>query len=356
MAEASSAGYVRTGSAEGASTSMASSRRGGSTARSPEVAAESMSEPQYIRWKMELQNKMIVDEQKRQEDERRKFKEREDARFWKRKQELHRRTSEEFGNAKHVVEELTSRNHKQAEEYKRQLALMKTARQSQRDEWTSFGHERVEKYGQAQIDRLKEAEVACVEAKRGKGLAVRREEKRLERQLASQRAEMLEEARQHVTKLKEEKIGKTEESMSFALRNRQAAVDQVKRTEAKWRATAKQEKEEHLQRAHQNARSAKNTNDSMRSSRETLTSSHNRAVREERQRKEKDAQLIAQRRAEHDDYKKKVHDSVFAQRRLSPDKQRQVTEVSRAPSTKKAAKKAGLIAPTGRSPSPYKLS
>lgn len=321
--------------------------------------------------------------------ERRKFKEHEDAKFWKHKQRLKSQATAGLAHGKDELAALHSRNQKHAAGYKKELALMKELRTSQREDWANFGHELTIEFGQELVDRVKAETARAAEAKLLKGAEVRREEKRLERQLASQRADALEEARQHVAKLKEEKIGKTEEvraracgaslaldaasrpeppplaslrvppaarqSMNFALRSRQEKVDSVKRTEASWKVDQTKSKEAFLGHAHSNKERAQTTLESMRSSRKTLIKSHNSTVREERQRKEDDAALIAQRRQETDHAKQRTHDQIFAQRRVSPEKQRTVREISRAKSPKKAARKAGLVQLSERAPSPYKI-
>ena len=86
-------------------------------------------------------------------------------------------------------------------------------------------------------------------------------------------------------------------------------------------------------------------------------------VREEQKRKEDDAAIIAQRRAQADRAKQSVHDAIYAERRVSPDRVRILQEVRKSKSPKKKAVKAGLAvssAPSASSSrgnaSPYRIS
>ena len=197
------------------------------------------------------------------------------------------------------------------------------------------------------------------EEKGKKGAAARKEEERLKKQLATQRAEALEESRQHVQRLREEKIGKTEESMSMALKDRQEKVESVKRTEAKWKAEQKKATDDFLGHAHENKERAKSNFDAMRAARTALVKAHNVAARKERRRKESDADAITMKRTDFQDSKQASHDKIHGDRRISPDKLRMIKEVTRARNpkkTKQTAVKAGLIEPATRPPpSPYRL-
>jgi len=356
MAEEASGGFFNTspqwatGSKAGNST--LSTRR----SKGDDDDEVSMSHAAFSQWQIELQNKVTAEEEKRARDERMAFKAREDARFWQRKQELHQKTNAEMGDVKAKLADIQQHNHDQAATYKKELGLMKELMNSQREDWVNFGHELTVEYGQEQVERTRQSLLETAEEKARKGLEVRREEKRLEKQMASQRADALEEARQHVLKLKEEKIGKTEEAMNFALRNRQDCVDSVKRTEQKWKTSAETLREEYLGHALENKEKAISTNESMRESRKALIGARSTTVRSERMTKETNAQIIATRKEEAEQAKRSVHDAIFHTRKVGSDKQETVRSINRAKSPKKRAVKAGLVVPPPRVPSPYKIS
>ena len=356
MAQNTSGGWFRSGPATMIVGSMTKS---GVSPRTAERELENMSEAGFAVWRSNLEKKLSVDDEKRAIQERAKFKAHEDARFWERQQEMHRQVHREFGNAKEVVEEIRATNRERAIEYREELELMKELVKNQHDEWEQFGRELIVKHGAAQLERTKQAVVVRAEEKGKKGAAARKEEERLKKQLATQRAEALEESRQHVQRLREEKIGKTEESMSMALKDRQEKVESVKRTEAKWKAEQKKATDDFLGHAHENKERAKSNFDAMRAARTALVKAHNVAARKERRRKESDADAITMKRTDFQDSKQASHDKIHGDRRISPDKLRMIKEVTRARNpkkTKQTAVKAGLIEPATRPPpSPYRL-
>ena len=210
MALPSPGGYYRSVPGEGLGMdSVLSSSRSKPTGGSPDGG---MSGGAYTRWKLELENKLVVEDEKKAMEQRKAFKDFMDKKFWEYKQDLHRRTTEGFVNVKELQEQIKEENHERAEQYKEELELMKKLVRSQHEEWAQFGRELIEEFGVEQTVRMRQRVEENIEAKKEVGRAVRQGEKRLERRIATERAEALEEARQHVQKLKEEKIGKTEES------------------------------------------------------------------------------------------------------------------------------------------------
>ena len=67
-------------------------------------APSEVTEAAFSRWKVELQNKLIVEQEKLMCAERKKYKAHEDGKFWERKQALHKKTADQFGKAKMEVE------------------------------------------------------------------------------------------------------------------------------------------------------------------------------------------------------------------------------------------------------------
>lgn len=318
---------------------------------------EPSSEAAFAKWKVGLENRMVVDSEKERQKERRDFKAREDARFWTRKQDLHRKTTEGFRDTKAIVAEVHASNHEKAEMYKVELELMKETVRNQNDEWAQFGHELALEFGTEQAERTKQSAVESVKEKARKGEEVRQEEKRWLDKLATQRGEQLEEARQHVLNQKADAARHSGVATAYALQQRQAKVGSVKRTEREWKDLTSKEREAFLEHAQQNRDKASSTTEQMRTARKDLVKTNNSDARKERQRKEDDEQVIAKRRAENAGAKQVVHDQVCTERRISPEKLRAMKEVARAKSPKKRAQKAAAIAslPPQPPPSPYKL-
>ena len=61
---------------------------------------------------------------KRKMEERKAYKASEDAKFWDRKQQLHAKTSKDFGNAKATVEAIHAQNLERGNQYKQELEQM----------------------------------------------------------------------------------------------------------------------------------------------------------------------------------------------------------------------------------------
>ena len=66
-------------------------------------APSEVTEATFSRWKIELHNKLVVENEKALQAERKKYKAHEDSKFWERKQSLHKKTADQFGKAKMEV-------------------------------------------------------------------------------------------------------------------------------------------------------------------------------------------------------------------------------------------------------------
>jgi len=97
------------------------------------------SEAAFARYKVELANKAMVEREKEADEARKAFREQEQARLWEHKQELHRKTGEEFGHTKQTVEEVRQANRQKAVEYKQELELMRETVRNQSEDWAQFG-------------------------------------------------------------------------------------------------------------------------------------------------------------------------------------------------------------------------
>jgi hypothetical protein len=312
----------------------------------------------FARWQIELANKVTVEREKEADQARRAFKEQEEARLWNHKQVLHRKTGEEFGKTQKKVEEMRQANRDKAVAYKEELALMRTVMREQSEEWAQFGHELTVEYGTDQAHRTKARLAESEEEKARRGQTVRSEEKRREKQLASQREITLDEKRQHVQRMKSELTGPTEEALAYSLQQRQGKADSVKRTEQQWKEMAQQDRASFLAHAAANKEKAVSTKDLMRTARGDLIKGKYSNYQDEQRRKKEAEALIALKRSEATEAKQHVHDKVYSERRVSPEKTRVIKEVTRTKSPKKAAKKAGLVLPPEAQTreSPYRLA
>ena len=318
---------------------------GRTTSTSPRASAsvelsDEMSHSSFLRWKQEMQNRYIVQSEKRQMKERKNFKEQQDEEIQRRKADLHRKTSEEEVRAREKATEWARHNSELGEMYKQDLAVMRDLRRRQHEEWAQFGHELTLEFSE-HVERRRESLARATEEKAEIGRRVREEEEYLKNRLQAQRAQFLEEARQHVLSLKEEEIGKTDEAMRFALRQRQSKVEKVKRTERAWSADTKGQREAFLGHARENREKAETTRHMMRGARRDLVQRNNKTARAERQRKEDDAAELAERKAAVAAAKQSAHDSVYTNRKVSPEKVRMMKEIGRAKSPEKAAARGG---------------
>jgi len=326
-------------------------------AEAVDVSEPEVTEAQFSRWKLELENKIAAEEEKRQAKERQAFKAHEDARFWGYKQGLHDHTMKEFRGAKEEVEAMRQQNLDAAGRYKEELVKMKERMKQTNEDWMHFGHELTLEHGAEQMHRTKESMEESKQEKAALGKAVRKEEQKWTRELDAQRSDWVDTARERVANQKDSVLGNAEASILFALRQRQEKVRKVKRDEHHWKQQATDNREQHIEHALDNKKDAMTTNEQMRSARKDLVKTHLSTAREERSRKEKDADNISKEREKVEREKQLIHDKVVTERRASPEKVRVMKQVSRAKSPKKAAIKTGLVTSPNsqRSPSPYKL-
>ena len=84
-ADEASGGFFTSKSAAGNSTLTTTRSTTGDDERN-------MSEAAFAHWKTELTNRIVADEEKRAKEERKAFKEKQDALFWQRKKQLHQKT------------------------------------------------------------------------------------------------------------------------------------------------------------------------------------------------------------------------------------------------------------------------
>ena len=174
---------------------------------------EQISEMAFLRWKTELQNRLIVEQEKRLADERKAYKQREDAKFNERKQNLHARTSEEFGNSKQIIETLREANLERGREYQADLHEMRQKIAYQKEEWRDFGHELTVQHGTEQVERTRARIAESLEVKAEAGRQVKIETDVNNKAIRNERITNLEQKHKYVEALKREKIGKLEESL-----------------------------------------------------------------------------------------------------------------------------------------------
>ena len=177
---------------------------GGTLARTPSPkpspmatgAPSEVTEASFSRWKVELQAKMIVEQEKEAQAERKKYKAHEDGKFWEKKQNLHKKTADQFGKAKMEVEAVRQSNLTRGAEYKAELEEMKEMAAQQREEWMQFGHELTVQHGPEQAERTKARLAETAEAKAEMGRQVKQEAQLNNKQRHTQRTNRLEEKRE----------------------------------------------------------------------------------------------------------------------------------------------------------------
>lgn len=318
---------------------------------------ELVSELAYSRWKVEMSNKLIVDQEKSAMTERKAYKAREDSKLWKHKTDLHRKVGEEFGLSKVSVEAVHNVNLDRGREYKAQLEEYKMMVAHRKEEWAGYGHELTLKHGQDQAERTKNSLAESIDTKREMGMMVKVEMEHQAKIVATQRGHWLEEKRQHVAQEKERKIGKVDAAMRNMYEGKREQVDRVRRIEDRWRQLSKADRDNFLHHAAENHEKNNFTKEQMREARKELARSNHRDVQIERSRKEAHAQLIASKKAEHVEAKRAVRDGVYSTRFASPERSRAMARASRSKSPEKAARDYGLVAAPPKSPpSPYKIS
>ena len=170
----------------------------------------------FVRWVVSLQNRLIATWVQEEKEERKLFKAQEDAKFMERKAELHKRTQDEFGNAKKQVQQLVQTNLMKGSEYKEELDLMKEKISNDRDDWAYHGHILTVVHGSEQADRnrMRKEELAFQKAELGR--QVKQESQEFRKRSDIERSTGLEQARQNVRELRHEKEGKIEEALECA--------------------------------------------------------------------------------------------------------------------------------------------
>ena len=130
-------------------------------------SGENVTQMGWLRWIVEIQNRLTVWWEKRDAAERKEFKAAEEHMFNERKQALHKKTADQFGKAKMEVEAVRQANLTRGAEYKAELEEMKEMAAQQREEWMQFGHELTVQHGPEQMERTK-ARLAETAAGRGR--------------------------------------------------------------------------------------------------------------------------------------------------------------------------------------------
>jgi hypothetical protein len=187
-------------------------------------APSEVTEAAYSRWKVELTNKLVVEHEKAQHAERQKYKAHEDGKFWERKQNLHKKTADQFGKAKMEVEAVRQGNLTRWAEYKAELEEMKEMAAQQREEWMQFGHELTVQHGPEQAERTKARLAETAEAKAELGRQVKQESQLNSKQRHQQRTNRLEEKRELVDSTKQREYSTAEESKNFSFHQKEEKV------------------------------------------------------------------------------------------------------------------------------------
>lgn len=225
-----------------------------------------------------------------------------------------------------------------------------------KEEWAGYGHELTLKHGQEQAERTRASLAESIDNKAEQGRQVKAEIEKMNKQIATQRAQHIEEKRQHVASLKEEKIGKLDQAMRSMYEHKKEQVDRVRRIEDRWKALTKAERDNFLGHALENHEKTDLTKELMRESRKALVKSNNRAVQIERSRKEQDMAVIQEKRAIRENQNRTARDAVYSARFASPERSRAMARASRSKSPEKAARDLGLVeGPPQSPPSPYKM-
>merc|ERR1719440_396536 len=322
-----------------------SSRSGASPKPSPMAtgAPSEVTEAAFSRWKVELQNKLIVEQEKTMQNERKKYKQHEDSKFWERKQQLHKKTADQFGKAKMEVEAVRQSNLTRGAEYKAELEEMKEMAAQQREEWMQFGHELTVQHGPEQAERTKARLAETAEAKAEMGRQVKQEAQLNNKQRHTQRTNRLEEKRELVESTKQEEFSVPEESKNFSFHQKEEKGGEVRRTERKWKSLSKQEREGFLQHAHENHEKNDYTKEHMRDARKAIVQKNLETAEEERRRKVNDAMRITEKKEEKETANRALRDAMYTARYAEPNKAKLMSQP-----TAQAAELAGvtsLVAP-----------
>merc|ERR1719454_433256 len=249
-------------------------------------APSEVTEAAFSRWKVELQNKLVVEQEKSLQEERLKYKAHEDNKFWERKQQLHKKTADQFGKAKMEVEAVRQANLTRGAEYKAELEEMKEMAAQQHEEWMQFGHELTVQHGPEQAERTKARLAETAEQKAEMGRQVKQVAQLNNKQRHTQRTNRLEEKRELVESTKQEEYSVPEESKNFSFPQKEEKGGEVRRTERKWKSLSKQEREAFLAHAHENHEKNDYTKEHMREARQEIVKANQTDAAERRAKKE----------------------------------------------------------------------
>jgi len=315
-------------------------------------APSEVTEAAFARWKVELQNKLVVEQEKQLQAERLTYKAHEDNKFWERKQSLHKKTSDQFGKAKMEVEAVRQSNLTRGAEYKAELEEMKEMAAQQREEWMQFGHELTVQHGPEQMERTKARLAETAEQKAEMGRQVKQVAQLNNKQRHVQRTNRLDEKRQIVETTKHKEFSNPEESKNFSFHQKEEMGGEVRRTERRWKSLNKQEREAFLTHAHENHEKNDFTKEHMRDMRKDIIKKNAEIANAERERKVEDAMKITEKKEEKERANRELRDSMYTARYAEPEKAKLMSQP-----TQEAAAIAGVMVmpavPTAVSP--YRL-
>ena len=258
------AAIQHTGYYSSVATPLVSPDKGNTGTHALADAADNVSQMGWLRWIVEIQNRLTVWWEKRDAEERKQFKETEERIFMERKQALHKKTMDEFGNAKQQKELSQQEKLARGAEYKAELQEWKALKNLQEEEWKAHGHELTQVHGKQQAENNRKSLQECYEEKAGKGRDVRGEEQQLREQLAAQQETGLHERQQLVKELTAQKVGKYQEAMQYMFNHKKNAVKEVQDLEEKWKSMSRREREAFHARAQHNHEVNDKAKESMR--------------------------------------------------------------------------------------------
>ena len=283
-------------------------------------APSEVTEAAFSRWKVELQNKLIVEQEKEFSRERLQYKQHENSKFWERKQALHKKTADQFGKAKMEVEAVRQANLTRGAEYKAELEEMKEMAAQQREEWMQFGHELTVQHGPEQMERTKARLAETAEQKAELGRQVKQLAQVNNKQRHVQRTYRLEEKRQLVETTKHKEFSNPEESKNFSFHQKEEMGGEVRRTERRWRSLSKQEREAFLTHAHDNHEKNDFVKEHMRDARKEVIKTKSTMAGAERERKVEDAMKITEKREERERANRELRNAMYTSRFADPEK------------------------------------
>lgn len=248
-------------------------------------APSEVTEAAFSRWRVELQNKLIVEQEKASQEERRQYKQREDSKYWERKQQLHKKTADQFGKAKMEVEAIRQANLTRGAEYKAELEEMKEMAAQQREEWMQLGHELTVQHGPEQMERTKARLAEAAEQKAEQGRQVKQTAQLNNKARHVQRTNALEQKRAIVEGTKNREFSAAEESKNYSFHQKEEMGGEVRRTERKWKSLSKQERDQFLSHAQDNHEKNDSTKEHMRDARKDIIKKRSEAASALRERK-----------------------------------------------------------------------